>query len=188
MALCADGIAASSKLPRLRQAIALCDDVLTDRHDSTLDHWDRLAHRRDSFAGRAERLTDRFDVDPETGEITPRRRHEASRESARRRTGRFVVAGPAVVEVPLGEAAAHIVVEGDVRAAFVEAINGSLIGSYNRWGIERWWHRRRAMLDARAPIDIVTADDFDPASAAASRVRSLADRLAEPVAEADPTT
>jgi hypothetical protein len=85
-----DGIAASSKLPRPRQAIALCDDVLTDRHDSTLEHWDRLAHRRDSFAGRAERLTDRFDVDPATGELVPRRRHEASRENARRRTGRFV--------------------------------------------------------------------------------------------------
>jgi hypothetical protein len=73
VALFADGIAGSSKLPRLRQAIALCDDVLTGRHDSTLEHCDRLAHRRDSFAGRAERLTDRFDVDPETGDLVPRR-------------------------------------------------------------------------------------------------------------------
>ena len=185
VALCADGIAASSKLPRLHQAIALCNDVLTDRNDSTLEHWDRLAHRRDSFAGRAERLTDRFDLDPETGELVPRRRHEASRENARRRTGRFVVTGPTPVEVPLGEASAHITVEGDVRASFVEAINGSLIGSYNRWGIERWWHRRRHRLDGRTPIDIVTADDFDPSSVTANSVRSFADRLSEPMPEDD---
>ena len=68
----------------------------------------------------------------------------------------------------------------DVRAVFIAAINASLAGSYNSWGIDRWWQRARTLLDGRTPLAIVTADDFSPNSSDAHAIRLLADRLVGP--------
>ncbi len=178
-ALCADGIAAGGRLPRLDQAIALCDDILSGRGDSTLIEWDTLQHRRDRYAGLAARLRATVGVDPETGLPVTRIRHEASRKDIRLRPGRFAVIGPTPVELPEEEIAAAPDPD-DVRAVFIAAINASLAGSYNSWGIDRWWQRARTLLDGRTPLAIVTADDFSPNSSDAHAIRLLADRLVGP--------
>lgn len=176
-AICADGIAAGGTVPRLSQAVALCDDILTDRHTSTVEHWLILQRCRDRHAGQLERLTARFDIDPTTGATVPRRRHETTRDDARTRRRRFAVNGPAAVELPADPATPTVGVSGDKRAAFAAAINTSLAGSYNAWGIERWWHRPRTMLDGRTPHDVVAAADFTTDGHAAAAVRRLADQL-----------
>jgi transcriptional regulator with XRE-family HTH domain len=55
-------------------------------------------------------------------------------------------------------------------------IVGDLAGSYNDIGIRRWFHRKRTLLDGRAPAAILDGD-WDPDEEGPMRVRALARNL-----------
>ena len=59
------------------------------------------------------------------------------------------------------------------RLHFLALVVGDLAGSYNDIGIRRWFHRKRTMLDGRAPAAIL-AGDWDPDEEGPMRVRALA--------------
>lgn len=59
------------------------------------------------------------------------------------------------------------------RLHFLALIVGDLAGSYNDIGIRRWFHRKRAQLDGRAPAAFLNGD-WDPDDEGPSRVRQLA--------------
>ena len=62
------------------------------------------------------------------------------------------------------------------RLHFVALVAGDLKGAYNDIGIRRWWQRRRALLDDRAPAELLkgqwSSDEPGP-----HRVRGLARSL-----------
>ncbi len=51
-----------------------------------------------------------------------------------------------------------------------------LAGSYNDIGIRRWFHRKRTLLDGRAPAQLLTGE-WDPDEPGPGRVRELAREL-----------
>jgi hypothetical protein len=62
------------------------------------------------------------------------------------------------------------------RLHFLALVVGDLAGSYNDIGIRRWFHRKRTLLDNRAPAAILTGD-WDPDDEGPMRVRALARSL-----------
>jgi hypothetical protein len=62
------------------------------------------------------------------------------------------------------------------RLHFLALVVGDLAGSYNDIGIRRWFHRKRAQLDGRAPAAFLKGD-WDPDDEGAARVRQLAREL-----------
>lgn len=63
-----------------------------------------------------------------------------------------------------------------VRLHFLALVVGDLAGSYNDIGIRRWFHRKRTLLDGRAPAALLKGD-WDPDDEGAARVRQLAREL-----------
>lgn len=63
-----------------------------------------------------------------------------------------------------------------VRLHFLALVIGDLAGSYNDFGIRRWFVRRRSQLDGRAPAELLQGD-WDSEDPGPSRVRSLAAAL-----------
>lgn len=61
------------------------------------------------------------------------------------------------------------------RLHFVAMVLADLAGSYNDYGIRRWFTRPRAALDSLKPADLL--GDFDPDGRDAARVKDLAARL-----------
>jgi hypothetical protein len=62
------------------------------------------------------------------------------------------------------------------RLHYLALVVGDLAGSYNDVGIRRWFQRKRALLDGRAPADLLRGD-WDPDDAGPARVRELAREL-----------
>jgi transcriptional regulator with XRE-family HTH domain len=62
------------------------------------------------------------------------------------------------------------------RLHFLALVVGDLAGSYNDIGIRRWFHRKRTLLDGRAPASIL-AGDWDPDDDGPASVRALARTL-----------
>jgi len=62
------------------------------------------------------------------------------------------------------------------RLHFLVLVVSDLAGSYNDIGIRRWFHRRRTLLDGRAPVHLL-AGDWDPDEPGPRRVRELAGEL-----------
>jgi hypothetical protein len=62
------------------------------------------------------------------------------------------------------------------RLHFLALVVGDLAGSYNHVGIRRWLHRKRTLLDGRAPAALLRGD-WDPDDEGAMRVRRLAREL-----------
>lgn len=62
------------------------------------------------------------------------------------------------------------------RLHFLALVVGDLAGSYNDVGIRRWFHRKRALLDGRAPAQLLSGE-WDPDDPAPRRVRELAREL-----------
>lgn len=65
------------------------------------------------------------------------------------------------------------------RLHLITTIVADLSGSYNDFGIRRWFHRSRTALDGRAPDDILTGD-WEPDDPDVVRVRDLAHSLLGP--------
>ena len=53
---------------------------------------------------------------------------------------------------------------------------GDLAGSYNDIGVRRWFHRKRTLLDGRAPAALLKGN-WDPDDEGPMRVRELAREL-----------
>jgi len=64
------------------------------------------------------------------------------------------------------------------RLHFVALLLADLAGSYNDYGLRRWFTRPRAALDKRRPIDLL-GDKFDPDGTEADQLRDLAASLSE---------
>jgi hypothetical protein len=62
------------------------------------------------------------------------------------------------------------------RLHFLALVLGELAGSYNDYGMRRWFSRPRAVLDGKAPDDFM-GKDFDPDGPAGDRIRALAEGL-----------
>jgi hypothetical protein len=62
------------------------------------------------------------------------------------------------------------------RLHFLALVVGDLAGSYNDIGIRRWFHRKRTVLENRAPAAILVGD-WDPDDDGPMRVRALARSL-----------
>ena len=62
------------------------------------------------------------------------------------------------------------------RLHFLALVVGDLAGSYNDIGIRRWFHRKRTLLDGRAPVALLKGD-WDPDEEGPERVRQLAREL-----------
>ena len=62
------------------------------------------------------------------------------------------------------------------RLHFLALVVGDLAGSYNDIGVRRWFHRKRTLLDGRAPTQLLTGE-WDPDDAGPRRVRELAREL-----------
>ena len=62
------------------------------------------------------------------------------------------------------------------RLHFLALVVGDLAGSYNHIGVRRWFQRKRALLDGRAPVAILKGN-WDPDDEAPMRVRQLATEL-----------
>jgi hypothetical protein len=62
------------------------------------------------------------------------------------------------------------------RLHFLATVVGDLAGAYNDFGIRRWFHRRRQLLDGRSPAEHL-GDDWDSDSDRARSVRRLARSL-----------
>ena len=62
------------------------------------------------------------------------------------------------------------------RIHFLARVVAILEGSYNEFGVRRWFDRPRAKLDGRAPADLLTGD-WDPDDRGPRRVRRLAETL-----------
>lgn len=64
------------------------------------------------------------------------------------------------------------------RLHFVALLLADLAGSYNDYGLRRWFTRPRTALDKRRPIDLL-GDNFDPEGPEADQLRGLAASLSE---------
>ena len=62
------------------------------------------------------------------------------------------------------------------RLHFVALVVGDLAGAYNDIGIRRWFERPRALLDDRAPADLLTAE-WSPGEPGPRKIRKLARAL-----------
>jgi hypothetical protein len=62
------------------------------------------------------------------------------------------------------------------RLHFLALVVSDLAGSYNDIGIRRWFHRKRTLLDGRAPVALLKAN-WDPDDDGPARVRTLAREL-----------
>ncbi|HEX2222471.1 MAG TPA: hypothetical protein VHK06_08105 [Candidatus Limnocylindria bacterium] len=62
------------------------------------------------------------------------------------------------------------------RIHFLARIVAVLRGSFNEFGVRRWFERARTALDGRAPADLL-AGTWDPDDADPQRVRELAESL-----------
>jgi hypothetical protein len=60
------------------------------------------------------------------------------------------------------------------RLHFLALLLGHLAGSYNDYGMRRWFSRPRTALDGRAPADLM-GKDFDPDGPDGERMRQLAE-------------
>jgi hypothetical protein len=67
------------------------------------------------------------------------------------------------------------------RLHWVALIAGDLAGSYNEFGIRRWFLRPRSQLDGKAPADAL-AGDWSPDDPGPIAVRALATRLLDSAA------
>lgn len=65
-----------------------------------------------------------------------------------------------------------------VRLHFLALVVGDLAGAYNEIGIRRWFERKRAALDRRAPAEALTGA-WQPDDPGAVRVRELARALVD---------
>jgi hypothetical protein len=62
------------------------------------------------------------------------------------------------------------------RLHHVALIVSDLAGSYNDIGIRRWFHRKRTLLDGRAPVELLRGD-WEPEDPGPQRVREVARQL-----------
>lgn len=69
--------------------------------------------------------------------------------------------------------------EAAARLHAVAMICADLAGSYNDFGIRRWFARPRSALDGRSPAELLSAD-WAPEEPGPQRVRRLAAALADP--------
>jgi len=67
------------------------------------------------------------------------------------------------------------------RLHWVALIAGDLAGSYNEFGIRRWFLRPRSQLDGKAPADVL-AGEWSPDDPGPGAVRALATRLLDSAA------
>lgn len=65
------------------------------------------------------------------------------------------------------------------RIHFLALVTADLTGSYNEFGLRRWWERPRSALDGRSPR-VALGDDWDPDAQAAHDIAELAHALAGP--------
>lgn len=66
----------------------------------------------------------------------------------------------------------------DGRAEFLASVLQNLGGTYNAWGIRRWFVRPRAQLDGRSPLQVLlSAGDWTPEGPEAESVATLARAL-----------
>lgn len=73
------------------------------------------------------------------------------------------------------DTAPHAVEE---RVAHLATVRQHLSGTYNAWGMRRWFERPRAQLDGRSPLQVlVGAGDWTPEGPAAESVAGLARAL-----------
>lgn len=59
------------------------------------------------------------------------------------------------------------------RLHFIAMLLADLAGSYNEYGVRRWFARRRAALHGRRPVDAL-GEGFDPDGEQAQQVQRLA--------------
>lgn len=67
------------------------------------------------------------------------------------------------------------------RLHAITLITADLAGSYNDFGIRRWFTRPRAQLDGSSPADVLKGD-WDPEDESVERVKQLAAALTAPMA------
>ena len=67
------------------------------------------------------------------------------------------------------------------RLHWIALIAGDLAGSYNEFGIRRWFSRARSQLDGKAPADVL-AGEWSPDDPGPRAVRALATRLVDAAA------
>jgi hypothetical protein len=67
------------------------------------------------------------------------------------------------------------------RLHWVALIVGDLAGSYNEFGIRRWFKRARSQLDGSAPADVLSGE-WSPDDPGPRKVRELAARLVDAAA------
>lgn len=67
------------------------------------------------------------------------------------------------------------------RLHFIALLLADLAGSYNEYGLRRWFRRQRDALGGRRPVELLGVD-FDPDGTDADALRSLAASLAGAVA------
>lgn len=67
------------------------------------------------------------------------------------------------------------------RLHWIALIAGDLAGSYNAFGIRRWFLRPRSQLDGKAPADVL-AGEWSPDDPGPGTVRALATRLLDSAA------
>jgi hypothetical protein len=67
------------------------------------------------------------------------------------------------------------------RLHWIALIAGDLAGSYNEYGIRRWFVRSRSELDGKAPADVL-AGEWSPDDSGPRAVRALAKRLVDAAA------
>lgn len=66
----------------------------------------------------------------------------------------------------------------EARARFVFTVLCHLRGTYNVWGVRRWFVRRRAALDGKSPLEALSDEGaWSPESPAAMDVSKLARAL-----------
>lgn len=63
------------------------------------------------------------------------------------------------------------------RLHFLALVTGDLVGAYNDMGVRNWFRRKRALLEGRAPKDLLRGD-WQPGDPGPERVRALARSLA----------
>lgn len=67
------------------------------------------------------------------------------------------------------------------RLHFLAVVTSDLNGSYNDFGVRRWFRRSRSALGGRSPTDLLSGD-WDPEDEGAREVRELAASLHAPAA------
>jgi hypothetical protein len=65
-----------------------------------------------------------------------------------------------------------------MRVHFIALVVANLSGTYNEYGIRRWFNRPRSALDGNAPADLL-CEDWDPDGEGPRQVRELSYSLAD---------